>query len=108
MTGEPEAQPSPQVGVRLQKVLAQAGVASRRHCEDLMAAGRVEVDGEVVTQLGARVDPETAVIRVNGARIPIAAACTPTPGREQAARCGQLDVGRGGAPGPAQRARRPP
>jgi len=62
------------VGVRLQKVLAEAGVASRRRCEQLMAEGRVEVDGGVVTQLGARVDPETAVIRVDGERVPVAAA----------------------------------
>jgi 23S rRNA pseudouridine2605 synthase len=59
---------------RLQKVLAQAGVASRRACEQLIAEGRVEVDGVVVTQLGARVDPDTAVIRVDGRRIPVAAA----------------------------------
>lgn len=57
---------------RLQKVLAQSGVASRRKCETLMADGRVEVDGEVITQLGVRVDPESAVIRVDGARIPVA------------------------------------
>jgi 23S rRNA pseudouridine2605 synthase len=57
---------------RLQKVLAQAGVASRRACESLIADGRVEVDGEVVTRLGARVDPETAVIRVDGKRVPVA------------------------------------
>ena len=61
-------------GVRLQKVLAQAGVASRRRCEQLMSDGKVEVDGQVVTQLGARVDPETAVIRVDGKRVPVAAA----------------------------------
>lgn len=66
--------PNPSRGVRLQKVLAQAGVASRRRCEDLMAAGRVEVDGIALTQLGARVDPETAVVRVDGVRIPVAAA----------------------------------
>lgn len=59
-------------GMRLQKVLAQSGVASRRKCETLMADGRVEVNGEVITQLGARVDPESAVIRVDGARIPVA------------------------------------
>jgi 23S rRNA pseudouridine2605 synthase len=58
--------------VRLQKVLAQAGVASRRKCEELMAAGRVEVNGEVITQLGARVDPEVDLIRVDGARLPVA------------------------------------
>jgi 23S rRNA pseudouridine2605 synthase len=57
-------------GVRLQKVIAAAGVASRRVAEDLIAAGRVEVDGEVVTEQGRRVDPATAVIRVDGSRIP--------------------------------------
>lgn len=56
--------------IRLQKFLAQSGVASRRRCEDLMAAGRVEVDGEIVTQMGARVDPLTAIVRVNGKRLP--------------------------------------
>ena len=56
--------------VRLQKVLAAAGVASRRAAEDLIAAGRVEVDGRVVTEQGLRVDPASAVIRVDGARIP--------------------------------------
>jgi len=60
--------------MRLQKVLAGSGVASRRACEELMASGRVEVDGAVVTQLGAKVDPETAVIRVDGRRIPVAQA----------------------------------
>jgi 23S rRNA pseudouridine2605 synthase len=59
-------------GVRLQKVLAASGIASRRACEQLMSEGRVEVDGEVVTRLGARVDPETAVIRVDGKRLPTA------------------------------------
>lgn len=56
--------------VRLQKVLARAGVASRRRSEELMATGRVEVNGEVVTQLGARVDPVSDVIRVDGVRVP--------------------------------------
>lgn len=59
-------------GIRLQKVLAQAGVASRRACEVYIAEGRVEVDGEIVTRLGARVDPRTAVIRVDGKRLPVA------------------------------------
>jgi len=58
-------------GVRLQKVLAAAGLGSRRACEILISEGRVEVDGELVTQLGARVDPRTAVIRVDGARIEV-------------------------------------
>jgi 23S rRNA pseudouridine2605 synthase len=56
--------------VRLQKLLASSGVASRRRCEELMLAGRVEIDGEVVTRLGTKVDPRTAVIRVDGDRLP--------------------------------------
>lgn len=56
--------------VRLQKLLAQSGVASRRKCEELMLAGLVEVDGEVVTRLGTKVDPRTALIRVEGRRLP--------------------------------------
>jgi len=56
--------------VRLQKVLAQSGVASRRKCEQLMLDGQVEVDGEVVTRLGTKVDPRRAVIRVSGKRLP--------------------------------------
>ncbi len=57
-------------GVRLQKVLAAAGVASRRRCEELIGEGRVEVDGEIVRRFGARVDPQRQVIRVDGRRIP--------------------------------------
>ncbi|HLH82696.1 MAG TPA: pseudouridine synthase [Trebonia sp.] len=57
-------------GVRLQKVLAAAGMGSRRHCEELIGAGRVEVDGRTVRRFGARVDPERQVIRVDGKRIP--------------------------------------
>ncbi len=56
--------------IRLQKLLARSGVASRRKCEELMLAGEVEVDGEVVTRLGTKVDPTTAVIRVSGKRLP--------------------------------------
>jgi 23S rRNA pseudouridine2605 synthase len=59
-----------EAGIRLQKVLAQAGVASRRSAELLIEQGRVEVDGTVVTEFGTRVDPEVSVIRVDGERIP--------------------------------------
>lgn len=58
-------------GMRLQKVLAAAGVASRRGAEELIAAGRVEVDGEVVVEQGLRIDPNTAIIKVDGARVVI-------------------------------------
>jgi 23S rRNA pseudouridine2605 synthase len=58
--------------VRLQKVLAAAGIGSRRHSEDLIGAGRVSVDGETVQQLGRRVDPARAVIRVDGELVPAA------------------------------------
>ncbi|WP_372727901.1 pseudouridine synthase [Nocardioides sp.] len=56
--------------IRLQKLLAMSGVASRRKCEELMLDGLVEVDGEIVTRLGTKVDPTTAVIRVDGKRLP--------------------------------------
>ena len=56
-------------GVRLQKVLSQAGVASRRVAERMITDGRVQVDGRVVTELGTRVDPSAAEIRVDGARV---------------------------------------
>lgn len=56
-------------GVRLQKVLSQAGIASRRVAERMITDGRVEVDGQIVTELGTRVDPAEAVIRVDGVRV---------------------------------------
>jgi 23S rRNA pseudouridine2605 synthase len=56
--------------VRLQKLLATSGIASRRKCEELMLAGLVEVDGEIVTRLGTKVDPSRSVIRVDGKRLP--------------------------------------
>ena len=69
------ARPAPDIdvhdpdGVRLQKLLAGAGVGSRRACEDLITNGRVEVDGQIVTELGVRVDPVGSVVRVDGERI---------------------------------------
>lgn len=57
-------------GIRLQKVLASAGIASRRASEILIDEGRVEVNGKVVTEQGKRVNPETDHIRVDGSRIP--------------------------------------
>ena len=62
MTSEPQ-------GVRLQKVLASAGVASRRAAEELIAEGRVSVDGQVVREQGRRIDPQSAVVHVDGMRV---------------------------------------
>lgn len=58
-------------GVRLQKVLAAAGLGSRRKCEVLIERGLVKVNGEVVDQLGVRVDPDQVVIEVKGKRISV-------------------------------------
>ena len=55
--------------MRLQKVLAAAGLGSRRACEELIAQGRVTLDGKVVREQGVRVDPARAVITVDGDRI---------------------------------------
>jgi len=54
---------------RLQKILARAGIASRRKCEEYITAGRVSVDGKVVRELGARADPNTSVICCDGERV---------------------------------------
>jgi pseudouridine synthase len=51
--------------VRLQKLIATAGIASRRHAEDLITAGKVSVNGKVVTELGAKADSATDHIKVN-------------------------------------------
>ena len=60
-------------GIRLQKVLAAAGVGSRRACEVMIGEGRVSVDGELVLEQGRRIDPEIAVVRVDGLRVTTAA-----------------------------------
>jgi len=64
--GEADAAPE---GVRLQKALANAGVASRRVAEQLIVEGRVRVNGEVVTELGTRIDPAVDLIDVDGTAV---------------------------------------
>ncbi|WP_433324754.1 pseudouridine synthase [Spirillospora sp. CA-294931] len=56
-------------GVRLQKVLAEAGIGSRRHCEELIGEGRVVVNGKKVFRFGERVDPQNDTIHVDGKRV---------------------------------------
>ena len=56
-------------GERLQKILSAAGVASRRHAEELIVAGRVTVNGRVVRELGTRADPRRDVVAVDGERL---------------------------------------
>jgi pseudouridine synthase len=56
---------------RLQKVLAKAGLGSRRKCEELILAGRISVNGKIVNTLGVKIDPEVDVIKCDGKRIKI-------------------------------------
>ena len=67
-TDEPEgspAEPVPEL-VRLNKYLADRGVASRRRCDELIAGGHVSVDGDIVTEMGVRVDPMRTRVEVDG------------------------------------------
>jgi 23S rRNA pseudouridine2605 synthase len=54
---------------RLQKILAHAGVASRRHAEEMITAGRVSVNGHIVTELGSKADAQEDVIKVDGKKL---------------------------------------
>ncbi len=65
----PQHAPGPEL-VRLNKLLAERGVGARRKCDEVIASGAVTVDGEVVRELGTRVDPWTARISVNGRPLP--------------------------------------
>ena len=58
-------------GIRLQKVLASSGIGSRRACEELIAAGRVAVNGRVVREMGTRIDPAVDVVAVDGSEVPV-------------------------------------
>ena len=65
--GEEEPAPEPPAELkRLQKILAQSGIASRRHAEELITQGRVQVNGKVVTELGSKADAHRDHIRVDG------------------------------------------
>src|SRR4051794_29611058 len=61
-------------GERLQKILARAGVASRRAAEEMISQGRVRVNGEVVTEMGTRADPSKDKIEVDGQPVAIQSA----------------------------------
>jgi 23S rRNA pseudouridine2605 synthase len=54
---------------RLQKILAHAGVASRRHAEEMITSGRVSVNGHIVTELGSKADADEDVIKVDGRKL---------------------------------------
>ncbi|HEX3900848.1 MAG TPA: pseudouridine synthase [Mycobacteriales bacterium] len=72
MTMPPRAEaPQSDDGIRLQKVLAAAGLGSRRACEELIADGRVSVNGRPA-RLGLRIDPERDIVAVDGSQIPTA------------------------------------
>ncbi|MBI4743596.1 MAG: rRNA pseudouridine synthase [Actinobacteria bacterium] len=57
--------------IRLQKIMADAGIASRRKCEELIKSGLVSVDGKIITELGFKADPYKNIIKVNGKKLRI-------------------------------------
>jgi len=63
---------NPTSGERLQKVLASAGFGSRRQCEELIVTGRVTIDGEIITELGTRVDASSQLVSVDGEQLKMA------------------------------------
>src|SRR5436309_6378137 len=65
MRQEPGSEQKEQEGERLARFLAHAGVASRRHAEELIAAGRVQVNGVAVTEQGMRIDPTRDKVSVD-------------------------------------------
>src|SRR2546430_17498505 len=65
MRQEPGSEQKEQEGERLARFLAHAGVASRRHAEELIAAGRVQVNGVTVAMQGTRINPETDIVLVD-------------------------------------------
>jgi pseudouridine synthase len=62
-------EPMAMTGLRLQKYLASCGVSSRRQAEQLILAGKVQVNGQLITELGTRVDPEQDQVQVDGKRV---------------------------------------
>src|SRR5437764_5611809 len=73
MRQEPGSEQKEQEGERLARFLAHAGIASRRHAEELIAAGRVQVNGVTVTTQGTRIDPAHDVVNVDGKPVGAAA-----------------------------------
>ncbi len=87
--GLPAQDQQPARGERLQKILARAGIASRRAAEQLIARGRVRVNGEVVTRMGVRADPYTDRIEVDGRLIRLPG---PAPGTEHRQKQGMVYI----------------
>ncbi len=57
--------------IRLQKFLAENGIASRRKCEELIENGKVKVNGEVITKLGTKINPDKDIVEYNGKKMKI-------------------------------------